>query len=403
MTWKERLEDIQFSITTGDGKVYTPLWKNGEKLKNFNASKYDFIKIEGSYIDKRKPQSNNYPLTFWFQGDDHIDKCNAFDESSNDSNRWTVEHPLYGTIKGQALNLSRNDSNYGITEVTVDFWESISDDLPNSDVSASDEVDSMVSNVNTLSATSFANSAKPSTSNINTLRESTVLEASKFEPDSDNYTDYKNEVSKAVKATDSIVTDTLDSFYSLQVVLSDPANFVDSVKRKVESYINAYDQIKNGLDDVFSKYYFESQGASIMSGIAQSAISPTETDYVSNTDIQAINTLMLDTYNDYLETLDLQQVDIYDVDNSFSPNASIQTALAELIFFTSQQLFLLSFNARQERSYQLLKDSNLILLTHKFVGLDVDDENLEEFRQLNNIRNTELYKVKKGRVIRYYV
>ena len=31
MNWKDRLTDIEFTITTGDGKVFTPLWKNGEK------------------------------------------------------------------------------------------------------------------------------------------------------------------------------------------------------------------------------------------------------------------------------------------------------------------------------------------------------------------------------------
>ena len=111
---------------------------------------------------------------------------------------------------------------------------------------------------------------------------------------------------------------------------------------------------------------------------------------------------MLDLYSDYLETLDTLQVDIYDVNNSWTPNVDIQTQLSLMVSFTSQQLFTLSFNARQEREYQLLEDSNLIILTHRFVGLDANDQNLEEFRQLNNIRNNELYKIKKDRIIKYY-
>ena len=403
MTWKERLNDITFSITTADKKKYSPLWKNGEKSKDFNISKYDFINVEGSFIDRKKSQSNSYPLLFWFQGDDHIEQCNTFETSASVSGQWTIEHPMYGTIKGQPANIHRNDSNYGITEVTITFWESISDDLPNTNISAMDEVFERVTNVNALSALSFFEGAKPSASDISVLKESTIMEASKFNPDSLSSIAYQNDVVKAIKATDKIVTNTLDSFYTLQTVLSEPANFVDSIKSKIESYVNAYDQIKSGLGTVLSKYYFESQGATIMSGMAQTAITPNDTDYVSNNDIQQINTLLLDTYNDYLETVDLQQVDVYDIDNTWSPSVDVQTALSELVFFTSQQLFLLSFKARQERSYELLKDSNLILLTHEFMGLDSLDANLETFRQLNDIRNKELYKIKKGRVIKYYV
>lgn len=402
MSWKDRLNDTTFSITTADGKNYEPLWKNGEKSKQYNISKYDFINVEGSFVDRKKGQSNSHPLLFWFQGDDHIDQCDAFENSASVSGLWTIEHPIYGTLKGQPVNLSRNDNNYGITEVSVSFWESIENDLPNSDISAKDEVRSMVESVNQLAAASFAEGSKPKTSDISKVRDNALITASKFEADSENYTDYQNTVNKASKASDKIVTNTLESFYSLQDVLYAPANFTGSVNRKIDSYINAYGQIKEGLNTLFDKYYFESQSATIISGISQSAINPETGDYVSRNDIDIVNSLLLNLYNDYLSTLDSLQVDNYDINNAFSPDSDVQLELSTLVSFVSQQLFLLSFNARQERSYQLLEDSNLIILTHRFVGLDANDENIEEFRQLNGIRNNELYKVKKDRIIKYY-
>lgn len=402
MTWKDRLNDIEFSITTGDGKVFKPLWKNGEKSKEFNIAKYDFINLEGSFVDRKKGQSNLHPLLFWFQGDDHIEQCNAFETSATNNKPWTVEHPFYGTLKGQPVNLSRNDNNYGITEVSVSFWESIIEDLPNSDISPKDEVRAMVDKVNVLSAQSFADGSKPIASDIDFVKNNTIISASKFEADAVNYTSFQNTVSKGIKASDKIVTSTLDSFYSLQKVLVEPANFNDSVIRKIKSYINAYESIKDGLGTVLSKYYYESQGATIIAGINLVAINPNSTDYVSRTDIEIVNTLMLDLYSDYLETLDTLQIEVYDINNAWSPDIDIQSQLSLMVSFTSQQLFTLSFNARQEREYQLLEDSNLIILTHRFVGLDPNDENLGEFRQLNNIRNNELYKIKKDRIIKYY-
>ena len=74
-----------------------------------------------------------------------------------------------------------------------------------------------------------------------------------------------------------------------------------------------------------------------------------------------------------------------------------------LVSFTSSGLFQLSFDARQERVYELTEDSNLILLTHKFLGLDADDKNMNAFRKINGIKNFEIYKIEKGRTIKYFV
>ena len=140
MSWKDRLDNIDFTITTGDGKVFKPLWKSGEKSKDFNITKYDFIDVDGSLIDRKRPQSNAYPLVFWFQGDDNIEQSNAFEASADDNRLWTVIHPFYGTIKGQPTNLKRDDNNYNVTKVTVDFWQSIDGDFPVDEISIKDEV-----------------------------------------------------------------------------------------------------------------------------------------------------------------------------------------------------------------------------------------------------------------------
>ncbi|AGF91154.1 hypothetical protein CHPG_00002 [Cellulophaga phage phi3:1] len=116
-----------------------------------------------------------------------------------------------------------------------------------------------------------------------------------------------------------------------------------------------------------------------------------------------MNALLIETYKDYLETLDSNQVDIYDTNNSWSPNFQIQNSLLELITFTSKSLFDLGFDAKQERTYELPSDSNLIVLTHRFMGLDANDENIETFRQINKIKNSEIYRVPKGRLIKYFV
>jgi hypothetical protein len=403
MGWLEKLENIQFKITTGDGKSFTPLWRNSEKSKEFNISKYDFINVEGSFIDRKQPQSNLYPLTFYFQGEDNIEQCNAFEASADDKRLWTIEHPFYGIIKGQPTNLKRNDAAFNVTEVTVEFWESIDGDFPESEVSIEDEVRAKVTSVNELSASFLAENSTPDTGDINLIKDNVILSGSKFSPDTDSFNDFQNSIDKAFNNSDNLVTDTKASFLDVQNVINLPAEFNTSVLSKINSYIDAYNVIKESIDNLFSKYNFESQGASILAGMCLSCTNPLDGDYVTRNDIETVNNLLVNLYEDYLETLDNNQVEIYDIENTWSPTVQIQSDLLDLVFFTSNSLFLLSFNARQERTVELTEDSNLIILTHKYMGLDSEDKNIETFKEINNIKNNELFKVRKGRTIKYFV
>ena len=402
MSWVDRLSDIEFTITCGDGKVFKPLWKSGEKSKEFNTTKYDFINVEGSFIDRKQAQSNTYPLVFWFQGSDNIDQAEAFEQSANDSRYWTIEHPFYGTIKGQPKNLKRSDTAYNVTEVMVDFWESIIDDLPKSSVSARDSISSKVDSINALGLNLITNKSKPTSKSISLLRENLLLTPSKFKPDSDSFNDYQGIIAKASTTVISIVSDTLTSFSDLQSVINAPAEFTTSVAQRIQGFVDVYDIIKVSIPSIFSKYNFESQSASMLAGACLAAINPIETDYVTRDQVDSINQLITKTYSNYLEFLDAITVDIYNVDEAYSPDVAIQSALNDLINFTSKALFDISFDAKQERIVELTSDTNLIVLTHKYFGLDADDKNILAFKETNNIKNNELFKIPKGRVIKYY-
>jgi hypothetical protein len=402
MSWVDRLKDIEFTITCGDGKVFKPLWKSGEKSKDFNTTKYDFINVEGSFIDRKKSQSNTYPLIFWFQGEDNIEQAEAFEESANDSRYWTVEHPFYGTIKGQPNNLKRSDTAYNVTEVLVDFWESIIDDLPKSSTSARDAISSKVDSINILGLNSMTSKSNPTSKAISLLANNLLLTKSKFKPNTDSFNNYQGIITKASTNVTLIVSDTLTSFTDLQDVINAPALFATPVIQRVQSFVSVYEVIKLSIPSVFSKYNFESQSASMLAGACLAAVNPVESDYITRDQVNDVNVLITTAYNDYLSFLDEISVEVYNVEETYSPDVAIQSALNELVNFTSKALFDISFDAKQERLVELNSDTNLIVLTHKYFGLDADDKNILAFKETNNIKNDELFKIPKGRVIKYY-
>lgn len=403
MSWKQNLEDNLFTIETGDSRTFTPLWRGGEKSVDFNATKYDFINVNGSFIDRKLPQSPNYPLVFWIQGDDYLETARSFEESAENSNPWTVNHPYYGIINGQPLSINRNDQNQNVAEFVVDFWLSVDDDFPTNELSVEDEARAKVETVNALSRANYVENANPLTGDILPTRDSVAVSSSRFTPDSLNFNEYRRITQRALQSVDSLVTDTQIAITNIMLVVSYPAQFERSVRSKLRSYINAYENLKNDINNKHSKFFFESQGAAIISGMALTSVTPNETDYITRVDVQNANQQLLDTYQNYIETLDAIQVPISNIQENWLPNSSIQQALIELVTFASQSLFTISFNARQERVYEVEKDTNLIVLTHRFLGLDANDENIRNFKRINQIQLNEIYKIKKGRQIRYFV
>lgn len=405
MSWEDKLKNTPFKITTGDGKVYTPLWINGETSVDFNIKKYEFINVEGSLVERKTPQANNYPLVFYFQGENNIDKSKEFVKSASDKRAWEVNHPFYGTIIGQPTTIQRVDESYNVTRFVVGFWETITEDYPKGKVSTKDQVFKKVGIVNTYGISNYVIGAKPKSADISTIKENSKDVASKFDRlhTQDSYTTYKNVLATVVKSTDNIIASPGEVIDNNQKLLMLPSTYDIPVLKRIEALRAAYYEIKAIIKGKNDKYYFESQAGTTVAAISQAAVTPQADDYITRDQVNVSSSILQEVYNDYLETVDNAQVSRYDTVNEWSPNAALQQALYDLFTDTIGSLYQLAFGAKQERIVEVMEDSNLFLLTHRYMGLDVEDKNLELFRNINNIKNDELFKVKKGRKIKYFV
>lgn len=405
MSWINKIENVKFSIKTGDGKEFFPLWKPGEKSIEYNTSSFDFIDVEKSLVERKKPKSGKYPLTFWFQGDDNIEQAQEFEDSAKDNRYWTVTHPFYGSIKGQPLSISRNDSNYNITEITVDFWETIVFDYPKSNLSIQDNT--LVKKEEVFESCAEAYSVKEvfESKDISKLKKkiAKIGKALEVIQNDNTFADLQNKVNKALKASDSLITDSLNAISTAQDILNLPGEIVSSVKDRIGAYKSVFNSIIGVLESVPDKLFLQSMGASVISSMCNEGVNfDFENDYTTVTEVEFVSSTILEIYNTYLELVDNSSTSNYDIENGYQPDAVVQSELHDLVMFTIANLFDLAFDAQQERVVYLPKDSNLVLLTHKYMGL-ANDENMQRFRDINNIKLKELFLIKKGRKIKYYV
>lgn len=410
MSWKDKLENNRFAIETGDGKVFFPLWKGANKVKEFNTTAFNFIDVDGTYVDRRKPKSAKYDIVIYFQGDDCWSQADDFETAANDPRYWIINHPIYGNIKGQPISISRNDSTINVVEFQIDFWESIISQYLERNSTIKDEIETKKEELAVDCANEFQLKATLTPASQNKIRlfiQSVDAEYKKFLDDS-NYNEYQRTLSQTRDSIDGAVVES-------RTMILDVIRTVDSIKnlanvnvfQKVAALSNLFNLVISefsfkGITD-FNRYYVEVAGSSILSTMALVGLNPGKNDYISRNDVLRLSTQLDSLYTIYAGKLDLFESGKNNKNNNFNSSFKIQSKLNFIVKKTLYDLFSISFKFKQERVVELFHDSNLILLTHKYLGLDEKDENLDLFREINGIKNEKLFTVKKGSKIIYLI
>lgn len=405
MDWIDRIEGIPFEIVTGDGISYFPLYKSqdSEKSVEYNTSTFEFINVYGTLVDRKKPKSGKFPLTFYFEGADNIDQAQKFERSCDDPRAWILIHPFYGRIVGQPMSISRKDSFLNSTEVSVDFWESIEVDYPTRNFSIKDNTRELQTSVNTIGAKVYANN--PNLSGLDIAKNKVSIQGiasdmSKLQ-DSSTYTDFQNYMAKGLKGMDDLLDAPLTAIENVQRFLDLPSRYITAVQSRIAGYEGAYNRLKFTIDTLTDKKYFESIGATTIASLCYVLINPVFGDYILISQIQKFAQKLRLIHSDYKLTLDNAKVSIYDINNNYNADPELQVALDNLVNYTLANLFALSFGAKRERVIYTDKKTNAIILVHRYIGLDDDDINLVDFIKMNDIKLKELFTIQKGRKIVY--
>lgn len=403
MDWIDRINDIKFSIETGDGKTYFPLYKNGESEKEYNTSSFEFISVYGTLVDRKKPQGRKLPLVFWFTGADNIEQAANFEVSADDPRQWKVTHPFYGIIYGQPISIRRDDSSLNVTEVTVPFWESINADYPFSNFNVKDNTRDCHSAVFVAAGSSYVKYANFASADIAKNSESCIDMAGDMQnlQDNNTYSDFQNALNKSLKAIDKLLEAPLNAIQTVQNFVDLPATYIQAIEGRLASYENIYNRLKKSITTLTDKRYYESVGASVISCMNMVVVNPIFGDYVLVSDVFRRTSRIADIYQDYLDTLGDLQVGVYDVRNTYTPDATVQSALNTMVNYTISNLYAMSFETKRERIVYVDKNTNVILLAHRYLGPNDEDENINTMIKTNDIKLDELFSIKKGRMISY--
>lgn len=411
MSWKEKIENGVFEIKTGDGKIYKPLLSpNFSKQFDFNATIYDFINKPKSFVNRKNPRSKNFELIFFFQGENHLEEYEQFEISASDKRFWTVTHPIYGIVYGQPIAIGVSQTGLNTSEVAVDFWETIIDEVGIlKEISSLQSMESNYAALTEVSGNDFV--AK---TDLNEVSQRNFLQ--NLEDFSSRYKSFYNapniqELQESVRKVSTSLNNIIRQpknfisdvysmfgyFQTLQTDIFSKANVVKEIYSDLKAILDVKDLTSN------EKAYFETVTNALISSFASTILLFNQTNLLTKKQLLSLSEDLFFVYNDYFTTLEEVSVKLEDFNNYYILNFEAQNLAFESVSSAAYHLLLLSYDARQEREKILEKDSDIISLTHRFVSLDENDENINFFRSVNNLKNNNLFLVEKGTKIIYYV
>lgn len=408
MSWIEKIK-TDLIITTGDAKEYRPQWLNATKSVDFNITEFDFVNVQGSLVDRREPKARKFNLELYFQGEDCLDTSAAFELSANDKRAWRVSHPFYGSIICHPASLLFDNTKLNVTKITGTIIETITDDKPKSNISPVDKITEDKQALDEVCAEVFAATVTPEASDVSSMIDSTqqTYDEGALVARGDDAQNYFNLFNTANAAILNATAQPLAAIRALQAVINAPAVFADNVQNRFGLLQDQFEALRNQLTNIFSpneKRIYQAQGSAMVSSMALAAATPqTASEYGNMQAALDVAETLLNNYNQFLEDLDGLQTDNGGLPESYIPDPEPLIGLNDLISFTVSNLFDIALEAKQERAIILEEDSNAILLTHRFYGLDAADELLNYFIATNQIGLNELLQIRKGRKIFYYV
>lgn len=406
MSWLDQVNN-DFILITGDAEEYKPNWMNASRSVEYNVSQYEFPEVSGTLVRRRKPKGTKYNLEIFFQGDDHLELSEAFRVSAEDSRAWTIIHPFYGAIIVQPLNLNFDNTNFNVSEIKGTIVETITDNSPKITVDPTDKIVQDKATVDEIMAASFEELPEypvelevEMTDKVSNLYDLGKI-AIELNEDAEAYFNLFNNANTAIL---DLTNEPLAAIRAVQSLATYPSQFVTSVQNRIDTLVSQFNKFTETIEALTSpqlKTNYEVTAGTVVTTLMLASIS--DAVYDSREDVFSVMEDILSIYDEYLVNLDSLQTTTGGDPDSYTANAGSIIAMDELVNFTVASLFEIALNSKQERSILCESDTNVIILAHRFYGLQLDDSTIDKIIANNKIGLLELFQIRKGRKIIYYV
>jgi hypothetical protein len=407
--WIEKIK-TQFSITMGDGKVYTPFSFNANKSDEFNLAAFNFRNLDGTLIDRRRRMGTVYNLELYFNGGDHLEQAQKFQKSSWNTKPWTIQHNMYGQLTVQPISPVFYDNNNKLLNATC-IKVTVQETIGAAQVAPTESEPDVIATTAASNAQHFADYYVatvpiPSVSDTNQMKANISGFQKALSKISNGADALRNAYNSAFSSINNAIHDVSAAVSQIQYYLSLPAYIEDSVINRVNYIAQEIDSLQAQVENLhlvpLKALWLNNAGSCLNAMCVATITNIATTDYVYSSQVLTVISSITTRYNAFVDNLDtLQTFNGSEPDSWIADPQCIQT-LDDLVSYTLATLFAIQANALQPRTVTLTKDNNIINVAWSIYGLLPDDSTIDRIIADNNLSGDELWQLPKGKQILYY-
>ncbi len=441
MSWEDRITEMVY--TSPSGKEFTGIFEDVSKKIVKKTTAFDFPDVDGTFVQDLGKKGRRYPMRWIFSGKDYDKAADKFDDALEEKGPGILQHPLYGTFDVVPFGeISRTDNlvtaaNQAVYDIT--FYETIEIIFPISELSAENSMLDGLAKFTENSAslwdivlstaqevTGFIAAAK---SGLRKIKKAMAKVAATTAAIDRAFNDL---ATIAEQTIETLVGGPLLIAFQLIQLTRLPSQTAASIQAKLDAYRNLADSLINGPSNQFEPGLDSQAGnafsvnnliasSSVLASI-ESTISPgppTVTEdgvtqpaapiFTTRTEtITAIDSLdeSLTEFIDWSDTNRVALVEGVLPTREPGTNDLIDTGesyqnLNDVFSISQGRLTQIAFTALQERTVILDRDRTFIDFAAEFYGQL--DEQYDFIIQSCNLSGIELFEIKKGRSMVYYV
>lgn len=383
MDYQQRLKSIKFSITTGDGIKYTPLMLDASIELNFNTREFLYLGQAGSYIGREEAGDKALPLSFYFEGNSHVEDMQAFMKSTDDKRPWKISHPFYDNIivqpTGKLVLTSKFGQSWGEVTVKITLPEQLPAVNPDAKATVEAQKELIDSAVVEAAAPTNPDIAAAQVTGIATNYNLLANTNSKIVA-------LKDKVRAAVTLAQSAISKATEFAESMKDLIAFPFKIIGEMKSTLAALERAFDELFALADRDIKSF----ETASSMMITTAAAFAPSAK-YENVADVEQMKALIVKMYEARIQAFD---------SNGYKPDSETEFKIDLLTQSTLGQLAEKALGAKQEYVVFAEQDAAPQIYASRFYGSA--DDGLIRFIDENKIGGSELLTIKTGRRLVYY-
>ena len=403
-------------------KTFTAFWRENKREKKKSLGIFKYPKIKGAVIQDLDTGAVEYPLTFFFVGEEHDQIARSFFQACDENGTWEIIHPTsVGTLNLNLVTVAENITavdGVNVTEFTTTWLEAISEERVISVAEVKENVNFQVTIINDSASASLDRTLDQSTS---TKRQDAVDSSrslvAKMKAGLAALSELNTEINRRINAIQRAINNTLNEVIlrplqlaaQFQELAQLPVLATNNIQNRLEAYQNlAVDVLSISpaepfVDNLNTVFVQETVLSGILGAVGLTAISGSFSTRAEALDTTAFIT---DIFNLITDGLDANQELFKDglaPDQYFSQSdvfADISQMIALAINFILQSSFDLSI----EKRFVLDRDRAPIEIAITENGsLGENDSNFDFFVETNNLHDNDILLLPAGTEVVVFV